>query len=372
MNKQMEKNLSAEEQLDIGQLASLVPLGALMESHLKVLLKESEVAYRFAGDVLFEAGQYDAEEFFLLAGEIELSEEGGPTAVLKGRSSLGAIAQGQPRRYRAKVLADAKLLIVKRSRLEELLDWSQSAEHLLVELATNRAFDEDAAWLETVLKSNLFFKVPPTNVAAILKKLKVKTVSAGEAIVRQGEIGDRCYFIKEGAAEVTRAQSGGRELLANIEEGRCFGEDALITETVRNANVTMTSDGVLLELSKEDFIPLMKRPKIPELHWAQKSENAVLLDVRTEDEYTSSHLSFAANLPLHLLHLKHRLLNPAKYYVTYCSSGARAASACFFLRGLGYNVEAISEPLFAAQGGAEDVTSTDYILSGGVAVESAP
>jgi len=366
----MESILSAAEQLDFEQLGNLVPLGALMEAHLAALLEESELSYRFAGDVLFESGQFDADEYFLLAGEIELSDPQGGVTVLKGRSSLEAIAQGQPRLHQAKVLADAKLLVVKRTRLEQLLDWSQSAEHLLVELAANRAFDEDAAWLKTVLKSNLFLKVPPTNVAAILRKLKVTTVSANEAIVRQGELGDRCYFIKEGRAEVTRNQSAGRELLACIEAGRCFGEDALITETVRNADVTMTSDGVLLELSKEDFLPLLKRPEIPQLQWTQKGENSVLLDVRTEEEYTGSHLSFAANLPLHLLHLKHRLLNPAQRYVTYCSSGARAASACFFLRELGYDVEAISEPLFAHQGLVEALTDTDYILSGGVAVES--
>ncbi|MAZ87862.1 MAG: cyclic nucleotide-binding protein [Cellvibrionaceae bacterium] len=366
----MESTLNAAEQLDFQQLETLVPLGALMESHLATLLEESELSYRFTDDVLFEVGQFDGNEYFLLAGEVELADANGNTLLLKGRSTLESIAQGQPRQYRAKVIADAKLLMVKRSRLEQLLDWSQSAEHLLVELAVNRAFDEDAAWLETVLKSNLFLKVPPTNVGAILKKLKVKTVSADEVIVRQGELGDRCYFIKEGSAEVTRNQLGGRELLATIEQGRCFGEDALITETVRNANVTMTSDGVLLELSKEDFLPLLKKPDIPVLQWTQKSENTVLLDVRTEEEYTGSHLSFAANLPLHLLHLKHRLLNPAQRYVTYCSSGARAASACYFLRELGYSVEAISEPLFARQDLSEGFTSTDYILSGGVAVES--
>src|SRR5690625_6415031 len=108
----------------------------------------------------------------------------------------------------------------------------------------------------TVLKYNLFFKFTPINVEQIFSRLEPQVVYAGDTILRQGELGDYAYFIKEGQAEVTRHQGGAHQHLANISTGRCFGEDALVNEAPRNATIKMLTDGVLMRLSKHDFYRL--------------------------------------------------------------------------------------------------------------------
>ncbi len=380
----MDHQHSRMAQLDLQQLKTLVPLKGLMDAHLRALLQESELAYKFAGDVLFEAGQYDPLEYFLLSGEVELQGRSAPLELLKGRTCLTAIGRGQPRQAQAKVCADAQVLAVNRSRLDQLLEWSQSAQYLLVDLAGQRQFDEDAAWLNTVLRSNLFLKVPPTNVGGILAQLIAHTVSAGDVILRQGEIGDCCYFIKEGDAEVIRDGEQGAVKVATLGAGWCFGEDALIQETVRNATVTMKTDGVLLVLQKADFLPLLKHQSVQKVSPSQcgLTDNdassthsnegatyagATMLDVRTEEEYNQGHLHSTANLPLHLLHLKHRLLDKEKRYITCCNSGARAATACYFLNEMGYDVMAMSEGVdgLAGASAAQYMTRQDFILNQG-------
>jgi len=53
---------------------------------------------------------------------------------------------------------------------------------------------------------------------------------------------------------VTRISKTGTELtLATIGEGDAFGEEALLSEAKRNANIVMTTGGTLMRLSKEDF-----------------------------------------------------------------------------------------------------------------------
>jgi rhodanese-related sulfurtransferase len=44
----------------------------------------------------------------------------------------------------------------------------------------------------------------------------------------------------------------------------------------------------------------------------------------------------ALHMPLHLLRLKTRLLNPQRPYLCYCESGKRSANAVFLLTQLGF------------------------------------
>ncbi len=353
-------------------LTPLIPLRQLMDAHRQELLNNpeySQVVYRFTGDTLFESGQFDRFHYYLLSGDIKLVNAVGDTTCVQGRGSFSPIDPQQPRSCTAVAASDITLLKVHRERLEQLLCWSQAAEHLFVDLASQRERDEDAVWLDTVLHSNLFLKVPPTNVGKILQQLTTRVVNAGETIIRQGETGDCCYFIKEGEAEVSRTLLDGNIVhVADIAEGRCFGEDALIKSTVRNAHVTMKRDGVLLVLSKDDFLPLLKELPVERIDFEQVQKTPrILLDVRTEPEYSQEHLQEAVNLPLHLIHLKHRLLSDRQAYVTCCNTGVRARTACYFLQQLGYNVVALEEGLETLMPELDSAhwTQEDFILRQG-------
>jgi rhodanese-related sulfurtransferase len=232
-------------------------------------------------------------------------------------------------------------------RLDKMLAWSQVADYLQLNISRQRDLDEDSDWMMTVLKSNLFFKVPPINVEEIFTRLIPQVVYTGDVIIRQGEMGDHCYFIKEGEAEVWRNSDSGRQLLANITVGRCFGEDALVNDAPRNASVIMRTDGVLVRLNKQDFYRLLKEPQVQSIPLESFEEKvaagAVAVDVRSEEEYSESHLQQAVNVPLNLLGIKARMLDKNRTYIFYCNTGRRSRAAAYLLTQHGYQALALDD-----------------------------
>ena len=348
-----DKNLQA----DLSFSRSLVPLKAMTASHLTVLLQSGAVETVFAGQQLFAEGAYENSHVFLLHGEVELSSRRGETQLASARALIHPLAHSRPRRFSARAKTDCSVLRLDSEALDKLLTWSQVSEYLRVDIAYQRDLDEDAEWMMTVLKSNLFFKVPPINVQQIFSRLTPMLVDAGEVILRQGEIGDGCYFIKEGEAVVTRSPDGHSrpQRLAPLGVGRCFGEDALLTAGVRNATVTMRSAGVIMRLEKNDFIVLLREPQVQSLPVAQLlgeiAAGAVVIDVRTEEEYSAGHIRQAVNIPLNLLRIKSRLLRQPGRYIIYCNSGRRSQAAAHLLHQRGFQALALAQGVDSIEAG---------------------
>ncbi len=346
-----------------------MPLSALKSSYLEFLLQQASIDYVCAGQRLFDRGVCDYWHFYLLHGRVNLVHASGFTETVSARDTLYPLANEMPRPCDGMADTDCTVLKLDSDRLDRILSWSQIDDYLLSELCVERDYDEDIAWIKTVLNSNLFYKVPPVNVERILDRMVPQVVLAGEVIVRQGEIGNCCYFIKEGAARVTRREANANPThLADIGVGRCFGEDALVYETLRNATVTMVTDGVLMRLSKEDFKVLLIEPEVEEVSEAESQKLAdepVFIDVRTQGEYDEGHLALAANVPLGLLSLKKRLLRQDVTYVLYCDTGRRSRAAAYLLGKQGYNTLALKGGLVGAGMQYQLVRDLSYMLRDG-------
>ncbi len=67
----------------------------------------------------------------------------------------------------------------------------------------------------------------------------------------------------------------------------------------------------------------------------EKKEDAVILDVRTEEEYMAGFIPGAINMDIHkgqeFLNEIEKL-DKSKNYLVYCRSGARSASACALMQ----------------------------------------
>lgn len=349
---------------------TLVPLKSLRPSFLEDLFKHAAVQTVFAGQVIFEDGAFDHQHIYLQSGEARLQWPNGRELDLQSQDTCLPLAHRQPRPARCVALTDCTVLRIDSDRVDRTLSWSQIAEYLLSELATVREYDEDIEWMQTVLNSNLFLKAPPVNAEQVFSRLTPMVVEEGEVIIRQGEIGDCCYFIKDGDAKVTviDEEHARPELLAEIGPGRCFGEDALVNETVRNATITMTTSGVLMRLEKSDFLLLLNEPAtdvITKSEIGELIETPIYVDVRTEDEYTSGHLAYSANIPLSLLSIKKRLLAEEKPHIFYCDTGRRSTAAAYLLGKEGYNVMALKDGLIGQDMGDDLVQGENYILRNG-------
>jgi CRP-like cAMP-binding protein len=81
-----------------------------------------------------------------------------------------------------------------------------------------------------------------------------KLYTDGEAIVRQGEMGDCMYVIQEGQVEVVKEQDG-RDLRLNVlEAGEFFGEMALVEREVRVATVRAVGAARVLTVDRKSFL----------------------------------------------------------------------------------------------------------------------
>lgn len=340
--------------LDVRQLAQLVPLNSLSADNFKDLAQRLRPEQLGAGRALFRQGDRDKVAFYLLEGELELRDGGGAATLLQAGSPAARhpLAPQQPRTMTAVARTDIVYVRIDIDLLDILLTWDQSAGYVVTDLEDDT--EADADWMTRMLASKVFYQVPPANIQEIFRRMEAIPVTAGEVIVRQGEPGDYYFVLRQGEAEVTRrAPNGSSVRLAQLKQGAGFGEEALLAEGDRNATVTMLGAGLLMRLSKADFDALLKAPLLQELDYAEAAQlikaGARWLDVRLESEHQNGAIHGSQNIPLYLLRLRIRELDPTQTYVLYCDTGRRSAAAAYLLSEAGFDVRILSGGCLSAQ-----------------------
>lgn len=90
----------------------------------------------------------------------------------------------------------------------------------------------------------------------IADALSTEQFSAGQVVVKEGDIGETFYLIESGKAIVTKASEGKVQELG---KGDYFGEVALLNESPRQATVTAQTDLKVATLDKAGFQRLLGR-----------------------------------------------------------------------------------------------------------------
>lgn len=329
------------ELVDKTVLKSFVPPSALNAENFQELAGKTYVEDVAAGKAIFKEGDTDRQSVYLIDGHVEVTSSGGENKTVVAGTDIAKhpLANHQPRKHTATAQVDCQVIRIDSDLLDILLTWDQlsgiEVDEIQVEEDTVEE-DDDSDWMTRILQSKAFLQVPPANIQALFMRVQEVPVKNGDAIIKQGEDGDYYYIIKHGKCKVTRNSKTGSELtLATLGDGDAFGEEALLSEAKRNANIVMTTDGSLMRLSKEDFNELLKEPM---LSWVTNeeadalvaNEGAVWIDVRLESEYKNANIDGSINIPLFMLRLKAQTLDPDKQYILYCNSG-RQSSACAYL-----------------------------------------
>lgn len=330
-------------------LKTLIPPSALTDENFQALALKAYVEEVPAGRTLFKAGEVDRKTTYLLEGELVLTSQQGQVSTLSAASPLAKhpVVNQQPRQHTAVARTDCKVTRFDSDLLDILLTWDQLSGIQVSEIPPKEGLvGEEADWMTRVLESEAFLRIPPANIQAMFMRMQERPVMAGETVVRQGEEGDYYYVIKVGRAKVFRTAKTGSELtLAQLAEGDSFGEEALLAETTRNANVVMLTDGVLMALSKKDFDELLKEPMLEwvslEQGQALVDRGAVWLDVRLESEHQQGALPGSLNVPLYVLRLRAETMDPERAYVVYCDTGRRSSAAAFLLSERGFDVRVL-------------------------------
>ena len=76
--------------------------------------------------------------------------------------------------------------------------------------------------------------------------MQTETYQKDSVIIKQGDMGDKFYFVEEGNCIATKNEGDGEKTVFEYKENDYFGELALLHETPRAANIKVTSDYVLV------------------------------------------------------------------------------------------------------------------------------
>jgi len=324
-------------------LRDLIPLNALTKDRFREISGNLSIEDVSAGSYLFGEGDRDNRSIYLLDGVINFIDASGRvTGVVSAGTDPARypIANQQPRIITARTATKSVVAIIDSTLLDVMLTLDQSS----TPVASNLCTDTGEDWMTRVLQSDAFIKLPPTDIQHLLQTLQSVPFNAGDTVIRQGDEGDYFYIISKGSCSVTRLASGeGWDVpLAELGKGDFFGEEALVSDATRNATVTMLTDGILMRLSKKDFVELLKKPLVHhidyELASAVVKDGGIWLDVRLPDEHSNHAFENSKNVPLASIRDKASTLTANKKYVIYCDTGRRSAAAAFLLSQRGLDV----------------------------------
>jgi eukaryotic-like serine/threonine-protein kinase len=134
--------------------------------------------------------------------------------------------------------------------------WDAFGQDLIQSWKQELRLQEDREAPDTMrfdaLRGLAFFKgFPEEELWEVLAISKWALFPAGTTIIKEGDVGDACFVIVSGFAQVSR----GNRKLGVLTVGDCFGEMAYMAEqgSPRSATVVTTSECILMKISAADL-----------------------------------------------------------------------------------------------------------------------
>ena len=323
---------------DLKYITELTPINSLNAENARDLIKKITPETINAGQVIFKQGEMDKAHIYVLKGSVEIISDKKVIKTITGESPEGKhpLAHSFPRSVSARAKTAAIIIRVNSDMLDIMLTWDQTGSYS-VEALEDTDDDDSTDWMTRILQTRAFHRIPPANIQAMFMRMDAVTFKSGDVVITQDDVGDYFYIIKEGRCLVTRSTPANPKgvKLATLTVGDSFGEEALISDSKRNATVTMLTEGHLMRLNKEDFNSLLNEPLLNWVDFAEAKElvakGALWLDVRLPTEYKAKHINGSINIPLIFLRMKANSLDTEKPYVIYCDTGRRSSAASFLL-----------------------------------------
>lgn len=111
----------------------------------------------------------------------------------------------------------------------------------------------------SLLKSiPLFSVLDPPNLDHLASSSRTLTLSPGQTLFKQGDVGREVYLITSGEAEIISEIPEGVITLATLRENQIVGEVAALIDVPRTATVLAMQELTALVISKETFFQLLE------------------------------------------------------------------------------------------------------------------
>ncbi len=337
---------AAPQLVDNKVLRGFVPLDGLSPHNFNEVVARLQFKHIEKGGYIFKEGDHDPNNLYLIEGKIELLQNGKKISVIRAGSHDAAhpLAPQQPRPSSALAKTRVTIAYIDKTLLDV---YSGTHQDNAYEVRDINASSDDDDWMTRLLQSEAFLRLPPMNIQRMLTRMQAVKLNAFDVVIKEGDEGDAYYTIKHGRCRISRRAADGSEtVLAEIADGACFGEDALLSESKRSATITMMTDGELMRLSKKDFLELLNAPLVDHIGYSEAIElinqGAQWLDTRNNIEHHAQCITGSLNIPMPELRDKLELLDNDITYITYCNDGRTASAATFVLGQHGISSRALS------------------------------
>ena len=347
-----------DEQLDFNLLKNFSPLDGLKRDNLAALARKVQLGELSPQQILFKEGDTEKRTIYVVSGTLELLNDGKVESLIEGGTDAAKnpVAAMFPRRVAGRARDRVQYISIDSDLLDVMLTWDQTGSYEVSELqgAGDEVGGDD--WMTVLLGTKAFHKIPPANIQAIFMRMQQINYKSGDVVLKQGAEGDFFYVLTQGKCLVTRETPLNKDgiKLAELAVGDTFGEEALISDAKRNATVTMTTDGSVMRLGKEDFKKLLNEPMLDWVDMQQAEEviknGGKWLDVRLPSEFENQHLDGAINIPLYFIRLKINTLDEGMNYVLCCDTGRRSSAGAYILSERGFKAHVLKDGISASRG----------------------
>ncbi|MGR9072342.1 MAG: cyclic nucleotide-binding domain-containing protein [Gammaproteobacteria bacterium] len=319
-------------------IRKLIPLSTLPGPQFNTLCADLEIIEQEKGYTLFKKGDTQKELVYLLNGEVSLEAEGLMVETVNSQDDHArfALAHQIPRKIDAVAVNKIRFLRIDPDLIKELFKTSTNKDNAMMDV--DEVADESDDWMTRLLQTTIFRLIPAAHLQKILISLEEINVKEGDVIIQQDDYPpDYFYIIKQGVCSLTRKPSAtAKEIkLAELKQGEAFGEGSILSDQPRDVTISAMTEMSLLRLDKQHFLQLIRDPIIKFVEYpaipAERDNGAVVLDIRTVDEYKKDHIEGSSNLPFFALRLNLKSLDRRKKIILVCDDGKLSEAAAFIL-----------------------------------------
>ena len=327
-----------------------IPLNKIDARYKDQLIQNSLISSVAAGEFIFrkklDAGFYH----FLIEGSVDVRKS------FDQRYSFGhADAQAKLRLEEQHIegaslraVTACKLLIVSAEIVEQLVAWSQSFSYEVVHsndmetVSSNARIDDsyETDWAARFVQSPLASNLKASDLHKLFQTLDPITVYENEIIVQRNTPGDFFFILQSGYALVqTDPQGPYKGAQIELVPGDYFGDEALVADTMRNANVIMATNGVVGRLDSSAFNATIRQVVVRHREFGgqhQFDDRCHIIDVRFPFECKLNPAPKAENIPISHLRKQLASFDVSKVYMITPHAGRRSELAAYLLRQAGF------------------------------------
>lgn len=215
---------------------------SLNEEDKEIVAKSMQLFSFNAGTYIFKQLMPSKSFYVIRSGSVEVFVDNQKVNKLSAGAGFGELAliNSSERSTSIKCAEDSALWVMERDTFKKL-----------IEDISTEAYEQNRMFLDRIHLLSSLTSAQKDSLAANMISIKYKP---GQNIIQEGEKGEVMYIIKEGTVIVYRK---GQEI-NQLKGGSVFGEQALISNTVRNATCTASTVVFCVCLSREVIHQVLK------------------------------------------------------------------------------------------------------------------